>query len=160
MLEGNSWWISAHNFKSTSSSKMAEIWHKTCQKQALFTSFKVIWRLYRDLIFYRFWRFKKFLRSFSRSLRKSDLQTCITALNPDLLVLPFFTWWPEMTLTYAMVTKHRKWYLQMSETLSMPIRWLCLSLTSKFCSPMSPSPKSQTFWLWPDLWRYWWSRGH
>ena len=50
-----------------------------------------------------------------------------------------------MTLTYIMVTKHREGYLQMSETLSMPIGWLCLSLTSKFCSPKSPSPKSQTF---------------
>ena len=34
MLEGNGWWICAQNFKSISS-KMAEIWHKTCQKQAL-----------------------------------------------------------------------------------------------------------------------------
>ena len=30
--------------------------------------------------------------------------------------LTFFTWWPEMTLTCIMVTKHRKWYLQMSVT--------------------------------------------
>ena len=74
--------------------------------------------------------------------------------------LTFFTWWPKMTLTYVMVTKHRKWYLQMSETLSMPIRWLCLSLTSKFCLPMSPSPKIRTFWLWPDLWRHWSPWGH
>ena len=70
------------------------------------------------------------------------------------------TWWPEMTLTCFMVTKHRKWYLQMSVILSMPIHWLCLRLTSKFCSPMSPSPKCRTFWLWPDLWRHWWPRGH
>ena len=62
--------------------------------------------------------------------------------------------------TYIMVTKHKKWYLQMSETLSMLIRWLCLSLTSKFCSPMSPSPKNRAFWLWPELWRHWWSRVH
>ena len=34
MLEGNVSWISVQNFKSISS-KMAEIWHKTCQKQAL-----------------------------------------------------------------------------------------------------------------------------
>ena len=40
------------------------------------------------------------------------------------------------------------------------IRQLCLSLISKFCSPMSPSPKSRTFWLWPDLWRHWRPRGH
>ena len=39
MLEGNGWYICAQNFKSISS-KMAEIWHKTCQKQALFTSFR------------------------------------------------------------------------------------------------------------------------
>ena len=51
-------------------------------------------------------------------------------------------------------------YLQMSVILSMPIHWLCLRLTSKFYSPMSPSPKCQTFWLWPDLWRHWWPRGH
>ena len=68
-------------------------------------------------------------------------------------------WWPEMTLTFIMVTKHRKWYLQMSVTLSMPISWLCLCLTSQFCSPMSPSPKCRTFWLWPDLWRHSWPRG-
>ena len=71
----------------------------------------------------------------------------------------FFTWWPEMTLTCIMVTKHRKWYLQMSVTLSMPIHWLCLRLTSKFYSPMSPSPKSRKFWLWPDLWRHQWPPG-
>ena len=73
--------------------------------------------------------------------------------------LTFFTWWPDMPLTSIMVTKHSKLYLQMSETLSMPIRWLCLSLTSQFCSPLSPSPKSPTFWLWPELWRHSWPRG-
>ena len=73
--------------------------------------------------------------------------------------LTFFTWWPEMTLTCIMVTKHRKWYLQMSVTLSMPIHWLCLRLTQKFYSPMSPSPKSRKFWLWPDLWRHQWPPG-
>ena len=33
----------------------------------------------------------------------------------------------------------------MSVILSMPIHWLCLRLTSKFYSPMSPSPKCPTF---------------
>ena len=42
------------------------------------------------------------------SLRKSDVKTCITALNPEIFYLTFFTWWPEMILTYIMVTKHRK----------------------------------------------------
>ena len=91
---------------------------------------------------------------FPRSLRKSDLKTCIAVLYPDFFCLTFFTWWPEMTLTCIMVTKHKKWYLQMSVTLFMPIHWLCLRLTSKFYSPMSPSPKSRKFLLWPDLWRH------
>ena len=64
-----------------------------------------------------------------------------------------------MTLTRIMVTKHRKWYLKMSVTLSMPIYWLCLRSTSKLWSPMSPSPKSRTFRLWPDLWRHQWPLG-
>ena len=53
----------------------------------------------------------------------------------------FFTWWPEMTFNWIMVIKDRKWHLKMSVTLSMPILWRCLCLTSKFCSPMLPSPK-------------------
>ena len=32
MLEGNGWWICAQNFKLISS-KMAEIWHKTCENR-------------------------------------------------------------------------------------------------------------------------------
>ena len=97
---------------------------------------------------------------FSRSLRKSDPKTCIAALNHEKKhCLTFFTWWPEMTLTCIMVSKHRKIYLQMSVTLSMPIHWLYLRLTSKFYSPMSPSPKSRKFWLWPDLWRHQWPPG-
>ena len=56
------------------------------------------------------------------------------------------------TRAYIMVTKCSKWYLQMSETLSMPIHRLCLRLASIFCSLMSPSPKSRTFRLGPDLW--------
>ena len=156
MLEGNDWWIRVQNFKSMSS-KMAEIWHKTCQKQALFTSFVFSIQLY---FLTDFDASKSVLGSFfSRYLRKSDLKTCIAALNHDFFVWPFFTWWPDMTLTSIMVIKHSKWYLQMSETLSMPISWLCLCLTSQFCSPMSPSPKCRTFWLWPDLWRHSWPRG-
>ena len=61
MLEGNGWWICVQNFKSISS-KMAEIWHKTCQKQALFTSFRDFTVIFRILFFDRFWCFKKCFR--------------------------------------------------------------------------------------------------
>ena len=126
MLEGNVSWKRVQNFKSISS-KMAEIYHKTCQKQALFTSLRDLTVIFRILFFARFWRFKKCFRVIFRVLCEN--------------------------LT------HRKWYLQMSVTLSMPIHWLCLRLTSKFYSPMSPSPKSRKFWLWPDLWRHQWPPG-
>ena len=45
------------NFKSISW-KMAEIWHKTCQKQALFTSFRDLTMIFLILFFDRFWCFK------------------------------------------------------------------------------------------------------
>ena len=67
MLEGNGWWICVQNFKSISS-KMAEIWHKTCQKQALFTSFRDFTVIFRILFFDRFWCFKKCFRVIFRVL--------------------------------------------------------------------------------------------
>ena len=67
MLEGNGWWICVQNFKSISS-KMAEIWHKTCQKQALFTSFRDFTVIFRILFFDRFWCSKKCFRVIFRVL--------------------------------------------------------------------------------------------
>ena len=67
MLEGNGWWVCVQNFKSISS-KMAEIWHKTCQKQALFTSFRDFTVIFLILFFDRFWCFKKCFRVIFRVL--------------------------------------------------------------------------------------------
>ena len=67
MLEDNSWWICVQNFKSISL-KMAEIWHKTCQKQALFTSFRDFAVIFRILFFDQFWCFKKCFRVIFRVL--------------------------------------------------------------------------------------------
>ena len=159
MFEGNSWWICVQNFKSISS-KMAEIWHKTCQKQALFTSFRDFTVIFLILFFDRFCCFKKCFRVIFRVLCEIWPKNMYrSSKSRFFFCLTFFTWWPDMTLTSIMVIKHSKWYLQMSETLSMPISWLCLCLTSQFCSPMSPSPICRTFWLWPDLWRHSWPRG-
>ena len=58
---GNNWWICVQDFKSISS-KMAEIWHKTCQKQVLFTSFRDFTVIFLILFFDRFWCFKKCFR--------------------------------------------------------------------------------------------------
>ena len=73
-----------------------------------------------------------------------------------LTFLPGDLRWPWPV---SLFTKHRKWYLQMSVTLSMPIHWFCLRFTSKFYSPMSLSPESRKFLLWPDLWRHQWPPG-
>ena len=67
MLEGNSWWICVQNFKLISL-KMAEIWHTTCQKQALFTSFREFTVIFRILFFDQFWCFKKCFRVIFRVL--------------------------------------------------------------------------------------------
>ena len=67
MLEVNGWWICVQNFKLISS-EMAEIWHETCQKQALFTSFRDFTEIFRILFFYKFWRFKKCFRVIFRVL--------------------------------------------------------------------------------------------
>ena len=149
MLEGNGWWICPQNFKWISS-KMAEIWWKTCKKNRHFSRhFGTLPWLSECYFLTDFDAFKGVLGSFfAFFLRKSDLKTCIAAVNHEKKnCLTFFTWWPEMTLTSIMVAKHSKWYLQMSEKLSMPISWLCSCLTSQFCSPMSPSPNVEHFYF-------------
>ena len=103
MLEGNGWWICVQNFKSISS-KMAEIWHETCQKQALFTSFRDFTVIFRILFFDRFWCFKKCFRVIFRVfLRKSDLKTCIAALNHEFFLLDLFylVTWHDLDLYYG-----------------------------------------------------------
>ena len=67
MLEGNGWWICTQNLKSITS-KMAEIWRKTCKKQALFTSFRDFTVIFLILFFDRFWCFKKCFRVIFRVL--------------------------------------------------------------------------------------------
>ena len=59
MLEGNSWWICVQKFQVDIFKKMAEIWRKTCQKQALFTSIRDFTVIFLILFFDRFWCFKK-----------------------------------------------------------------------------------------------------
>ena len=66
LLEGNGWCICVHNFKSISS-KITEIWHKGCKKQALFTSFRELTVIFHTKID-RFWCFKKCYRTIFRDI--------------------------------------------------------------------------------------------
>ena len=124
--------------------KMTEVWHKTCQKQALFTSFRDYCD-FLNFIFDRFWRFKKYLRVIFAFLAKIWTKNMYRSSKSRFFCLTFYTWWPEMTLTCIMVPKYRKWYLQMSVTLFMPIHWLCLPwvcllfVWEGLCNP-PPSP--------------------
>ena len=104
MLDGNGWWTSVQNFKSISS-KMAELWHKTCWKQPNLPIF-VIFIFWPILIFQ-----KVFLGHFSCSLRKADLKTCIAVPYHDLFFrgLTFFPddlrWpWPVLCTSWMLKT--------------------------------------------------------
>ena len=106
------------NFKSISS-KMAEIKHKTCPKQALFTSF-------RDFtVIFRIWFFwpildasKSVLGSFFAFFAKIWPKNMYRSSKSRFFLFDLFTWWPEMTLTCIMVIKHRKGYLtDVSDTI-------------------------------------------
>ena len=137
------------NFKSISSKKGLRYDIKHVKNRPLSPHFGTQPRFSEFYFFHRFWRFTKCYRVIFRVPCENLTQkTWIAALNPDSFCLTFFTWWPETTLTCIMVTKHMKWYLQMSVTLSMQIRWLRLRLTLKFYSPMSQSPKILTL-TWP-----------
>ena len=82
---------------------MAEIQHKTCQKQAFFTSFGDFTVIFRILFLTDFHASKVFLGHFSRSLRKSDLKTCIPALNHDFFLFDLFhlVTWDDLDLYYG-----------------------------------------------------------
>ena len=99
MLEGNGWWICVQNFKSISS-KMAEIWHKTCQKQALFTSFRDFTVIFRILFLTDFDASKSVLGSFFAFFAKIwPKNTYRSSILRNFLAWPFLpgdlTWpWP------------------------------------------------------------------
>ena len=60
--------------------------------------------IFRILFFDQFWRFKKCFRViFSRSLRKSDLNTCIAALNHEFVLFDLFhlVTWDDLDLYYG-----------------------------------------------------------
>ena len=103
MLDGNGWWICVQNFKSISS-KMAELWHKTCWKQPNLP-------IYAIFIFWPILIFQKvFLGYFSCSLRKVDLKSCIAVSYHDFFLegWPFLSddWdtWPVLCSSWMLKT--------------------------------------------------------
>ena len=76
------------NFKSISS-KMAEIWHKTCQKQALFTSFRDFTVIFLILFFDRFWCFKQCFRVIFAFFEKIWLRNMYSSSKSHFFAWPF-----------------------------------------------------------------------
>ena len=70
-------------------------------------TFHVISGLHRDFLNFIFWSIltlqKVFLGHFWRSLRKSDLKTCIAALNHEIVLLDLFylVTWDDLDLYYG-----------------------------------------------------------
>ena len=95
---------------------------------------------------YRFWRFTDF--AFFAKFWPNNMQV-------SQFQIRLFTFLPgEMTLTYIVVTKHRKWYLQMSETLSMPIFWAFFEFTIDILLADATKPEKSNIPTFPCLWRY------
>ena len=118
------------NFKSISS-KMAEIRHKRRKKRHFSRHFGTLLWFPEFYFVTDFDASKSVLRSFVAFFANIWPKSMHRSSKSRIYLFDLFTWWSEMTLTCIMVTKHRKWYLQMSVILSMPIHWLCSRLKSK-----------------------------
>ena len=155
MLSCNGWWTCVHNFKSICS-KMAELWHKTRIKTV---TFQVISRLYHDYPNFIFWpilTLQKALMVIVMFFAKIWPKHMYGGSLFRFLYLFYLVTWGDLDLYYG---HNAQEMVRMSEALSTPIHWHYLRLTSKFCSPMSPSRNRRTFRLRPDLWRHQWTLG-
>ena len=102
MLDSNDWWICVQNFKSISS-KMAELWHKTCLKQSNLPIFAIF-------IFWTDFDFSKSVfGSFFVFFAKVHLKTCIAVPYHDffkgLTFLPDDLRWPWPVLCSSWMLK-------------------------------------------------------
>ena len=102
MLESNVSWICVQNFKSISS-KMAEIWHETCQKLALFTSFRDLTVISRILFLTDFDASKSVLGSFFAFFEKTWPKTMYRSSKSrkNLFDLFHLVTWDDLDLYYG-----------------------------------------------------------
>ena len=116
--------------------------------------------IFRILFFDRFWRFKKCNRSFFAFFAKILPKTCIAALNHEIVLFNLFYLenWDDLDLYYG--HKAQEMLLKnVSDTI--PADSLALfALNIEILHADVTKLECQTFWLWPDLWRHWWPRGH
>ena len=95
---------------------------------------------------------------FSRSLGKSDIKSCMTALNPEIFYFTFFNLvtWDDLDIYYG----HRAQEIiltNFSDTIhtdSLPLFELNIEIV------LADVTKPEKSNIWPDLWRHWWLRVH
>ena len=134
----NRYYECVENCKSTYS-KLTGIWHGTLKKQTLFTSFRHFGMVFR--LFWPILMFQNVLRSFfkyftkvrpSKPSKNHQNHVGIASLYPIFGYL--FAWtlwpgdlrWPWPPLGYQSTDIYT--WVQMSDTLSLVICWLCLRL--------------------------------
>ena len=160
MLEGNGWWICVQNFKSIYS-KMAVIWHKTCQKQALFMSFRDFTVIFLILFFNRFWCFKKcfrviFFAFFAKIWPKNMYRS---SKSRKFFAWPFLpgdlTWpWP---LLWSSSTVNDTYKCQRHYPCRL-VGFVC-ALHRNFARRCHQARNVEHFDFDSDLWRHSWPRG-
>ena len=102
---------------------------------------------------------KKCLGSFFAFFDKSDLKTCIAALNHDFCLFDLFhlVTWDDLDLYYG--HKAQQMILtDVSDTIHADSLAL-FALNIEILLSEVTKPKSRKFWLWPDLWRHQWPPG-
>ena len=121
-------------------------------KKSLFTSFRDFTVISRIFFFGRFWRWKRCLRViFSRSLRKSDLKSCIAALNHEILLFDLFSLgnWDDLDLYYG----HRAQELllkNVSDTIHADsLALFALTIEILHADVTKPEMSNILIWTWP-----------
>ena len=104
MLDGNGWWICVQNFKSISS-KMAELWHKTCWKQPNLPIFAIF--IFWPILIFQKSVFRSFVVFFAKSWPKN--MYCIAISRFFLGGWPFLPddlrWpWPVLCSSWMLKT--------------------------------------------------------
>ena len=100
MLQDNVSWICVQYFKSLSS-KMAEIQHKTCQKQTLFTSFRDFTVIFRILFLTDFDASKSVLGSFFALFAKIWPKNMYRSSKSRFFYLFHLVTWDDLDLYYG-----------------------------------------------------------
>ena len=160
MYENTCWWKYVQNFNSLSC-KTTEFCRYECPKWPLFTLFTRIPAFFLFSIFVRLSRSKKCSRVILAFLTKIRTKNMDSTTQTQNLKLTFMTLWHWMTFIWHKVTKDLRvrWVLiGIPDTIHVVARLYYFNLIRLLCLEKLAKTENQTFYIWPDLWRYQWRR--